>query len=775
MSWCQRTRLFWTIPTKRHNQGKLTIQSQPDEIPQIEFHHARFGSIANRLEDMMKKSPFASKSARLSLVVILFLVAAWIAGLLPIAWPADNPSLAFSGGVVPPAARPASHLQMPAGSGTRFSAATLDTSVCLLAADVSNDGQIDIADAIITSWYWHMSPDQRLAMYDLDHSGMVGVADVQRILSQWGCLIGDVDDDGTITLSDADLVTLFWKGSAGAQGATAYNPRLDINNDGRIDIVDVMIILSRLWRRLHQQSMPTPITTGTPTSAPTATASATPTPMETPTSTSTPTTTPTFTRTPTAMPTSTPTPPLQSFGVHTFDMGNTALTKANSAGVRFVSGTWLSWASVEPTDLDLTHNPTSGNWGLGGAIRDLQSAGFVPIVTLAVAPSWTMPTKSTGCDFASTYLDDFEEFMWAAAERYDGDGDYDGDGSPDGPAEPEVLYWELWNEADFDPTNTVQSYDHGGCWGNRGADYGEMLRRAYRAVTRANPRAKVVFSGIAYDRFTSATAPTGYDPNWYGPFNYHFVRDVFNRLRTSYGSEPGYPFVHVMNLHVYNDFRTYWNGTKPNDQEMLGKVRKLATRLAGLEVPSLPFMVTEVGIASGPSDQWTTRSEDLQAVYVAQTLVRGEVLGLVANQWFSLVDFDHPLGLKYGLLKNDAGLTEKLAYLVYQVTTQQLVGWQYDQQVTWSDNTSIEGHRFKTPDGKKKIVVWADSGYPLGAKSAPTSTPARVRFTSLQFPGVVWTGKLRVTDKLGISSIVPGSSIVIVTVTQSPLFVEVAP
>jgi hypothetical protein len=54
------------------------------------------------------------------------------------------------------------------------------------------------------------------------------------------------------------------------------------------------------------------------------------------------------------------------------------------------------------------------------------------------------------------------------------------------------------------------------------------------------------------------------------------VADVFTYLRTNYEGEAGYPFVHVLNVHVYNDFRPYWNGaTKPYDQEMLGKVKKL--------------------------------------------------------------------------------------------------------------------------------------------------------------------------------------------------------
>jgi len=132
------------------------------------------------------------------------------------------------------------------------------------------------------------------------------------------------------------------------------------------------------------------------------------------------------------------------------------------------------------------------------------------------------------------------------------------------------------------------------------------------------------------------------------------------------------------------------------------------------------------------------------------------------------------LGYKYGLLKNDVGLTEKLGYTAYRVTTQELDGWRYDQQVTWS-NTSVEGHRFSKVGGKK-IVVWTDTGERLGKKGTNPVT-ANITFNASYFPGVTWTGKLRVTDKLGGVTTVgsAGSQNVSVTVTQSPLYAEVVP
>jgi hypothetical protein len=88
----------------------------------------------------------------------------------------------------------------------------------------------------------------------------------------------------------------------------------------------------------------------------------------------------------------------------------------------------------------------------------------------------------------------------------------------------------------------------------------------------------------------------------------------------------------------------------------------------------------------------------------------------------------------------------------------------------------VEGHRFRQADGNKKIVVWTDNGDRLGRKTlSPVTTT--ITFNSSYFPGVTWTGKLRITDKLGVVTTAgsAGSPNVSVTVTQSPVFVEVLP
>jgi len=63
--------------------------------------------------------------------------------------------------------------------------------------------------------------------------------------------------------------------------------------------------------------------------------------------------------------------------------------------------------------------------------------------------------------------------------------------------------------------------------------------------------------------------------------------------------------------------------------------------------------------------------------------------------------------LKYGLLRSD--LTPRPAYIAYQVLTQQLDGYEFDQQLIVSGKPRIQAYRFDK-EGVKKLVLWRDSG-----------------------------------------------------------------
>lgn len=112
---------------------------------------------------------------------------------------------------------------------------------------------------------------------------------------------GDVNGDGVVNLIDLVLVAV----RIGARaGGPAYDPRYDVNNDGRITFADLRIVISQFGTVCDGGSpTPTATRTATPTSAATGTATATFAATYTATHTATATSTPTDT--PSATPTST--------------------------------------------------------------------------------------------------------------------------------------------------------------------------------------------------------------------------------------------------------------------------------------------------------------------------------------------------------------------------------------------------------------------------------------------------------------------------------------
>jgi len=559
-------------------------------------------------------------------------------------------------------------------------------------------------------------------------------------------------------------------------------------------------------------STPTPTLTVFPTSTNTPTPTQTPKPTvtATPTLILTDTPTPTATPTPTRTPTPTSVPGVSSVGMSLNTSDPVALSRLRAAGVRWVR-TSIAWSSVEPTNLDLT-NPANGNWPDSWFQTLVNTYGFTPEVIVWKNPSWAAGTTCGPIN----QLSEFAQFARALAARYDGDGDYNNDGMVDGPALPEVRYFELYNEPDFDLNNPNGEADYGGCWGQAPAAYGEMLRTAYLAMKAGNPRVQVLFGSLAYDRFTAPSKP-----GWYGgptgPFDYKFTGNVLTYLYSTYPGDPNLPFFDLMNFHNYNGFRNYWDGpTMPYDQELLGKMKHIKDNQlyqAGVyDLRNKSFMNSEASVPSAPSDQWADRSEAYQSDYVAQTYVQGMVAGLVANLWFTLADYTQDGRCPADLTGNDFRLYDWLAYGVLcsasmdlasnacspdplpsyscpvdlgpkpayqalQVLIVEIGGASYDVQLGPSEtgSSNIMAFRFNKANGRKKVVAWTDTGEYLGKKAVSPLTWDMV-FNASHFGGE-WTGRLRVVDKLGNETIMNdgGAGSITIQITQSSIYLEVAP
>lgn len=171
--------------------------------------------------------------------------------------------------------------------------------------------------------------------------------------------------------------------------------------------------------------------------------------------------------------------------IHYFSPIGARWAKINAAGVGP-----LSWGSIEPAP------PKDGvhtyRWErVDKAVLRCQKAGFVNL-TVVLGPSgskWgAKPTSQKNLDGMVPHsppkegrLDDYGAYVNAFVERYDGDGIEDMPGL----IEP-VLHYEITSEA-----------HHQGYWQSGTVeDYIRLMRTSYRAVKKANSKAKVILTGI---------------------------------------------------------------------------------------------------------------------------------------------------------------------------------------------------------------------------------------------------------------------------------------
>ena len=237
-------------------------------------------------------------------------------------------------------------------------------------------------------------------------------------------------------------------------------------------------------------------------------------------------------------------------------------------------------------------------------------------------------------------------FMAALVERYDGDG------IDDAPGSPVVLYWEMYNEPDSNTNVNDPTFLPPVSWGDAGEEYAFMLEEVYPAIKSANPQAKVVFGGIAYDWFKSDG----------GKFVDSFLEDVLDA--------GGGDYFDVMNFHSYPAFYQGWT----NNQGP-GLIEKAAVIQGILENYDLekPLIVTESGWhdnnAPGPI---ISGSPEIQSRYVVELFTQGMAAELDLMIWWMLYDAGGTYPYNSGLVTNASTPVEKLSHQVYQNVVQEL-------------------------------------------------------------------------------------------------------
>jgi hypothetical protein len=356
-------------------------------------------------------------------------------------------------------------------------------------------------------------------------------------------------------------------------------------------------------------------------------------------------------------------PPDSLLGVQVYadHMEQEAVSRAGQAGAQWARLT-LFWSAIEPV------NTTPENYTWPAAFDDwlarLSAEGVSVVLTLAGNPSWAAAYPGGPIDRVD--IGELVEFVTAAVARY-GAGPYN------------VKYWELYNE----PDNGSEFYaEHGwGFWGNEPAAYADMLAAVYQPMKTADPQARIVFGGLAYDWWTSDGGP--------------FVKEFLDGVLQHGGGD----FFDVMNFHYYPPFHPNWEDYGPG---IIGKATYLRDKLASYGVYK-PFICTETTAASD--------DHELQSRYVPQVFVRSLAADLGMTIWFYLVD-DEELGLpKPGLLNPD--LSPKPAYSAYQTFAGQLADAEYVRTLSPADTGSrqIEAHEFLMPDRSTHVIVaWTNDG-----------------------------------------------------------------
>lgn len=329
------------------------------------------------------------------------------------------------------------------------------------------------------------------------------------------------------------------------------------------------------------------------------------------------------------------------------------------------------WDEIEPR----RESPPRYDWSLyDGLLRHAHQEGLEIIAEVVGNPTWAAEYPGG----PPRDLDPLVQFLAAAVERYDGDG------LADAPGAPRIRYWELYNEPDNTDNELAKEGRAWGNWGREGAAYAQMLKRAYPAIRLANPAAKILLGGLAYDAF----------PEDGGPFNPAFLDDV---LRAGGGC-----CFDIMNLHYYPLFAFRWQSQGP---DIVGKTQAVRRKLGDYGLDK-PLMVTEAGMWSAALPPYPPATPDDQVRYVAKLFTRSLAVGVQTVIWFQYDDvtgFDDPAR---GLV--DTALQPKPAETAFRLASELLADAVPERQPR---DLLASGEVYWFKQGEDRLAVaWTEDG-----------------------------------------------------------------
>jgi unsaturated chondroitin disaccharide hydrolase len=345
-------------------------------------------------------------------------------------------------------------------------------------------------------------------------------------------------------------------------------------------------------------------------------------------------------------------PPVAQFGVDfSHWMTVPQIIAYDMPVARQMGATWarvyLSWALVEPT-------PGEARWELFDPVfEQLRRVGFNGLAVIYGWPAWAT-TVSCG-PIAEEHLPAFQAFLRAAWRRY---GDV-------------VKAWEFTNEPDNRaPTHMSPLI---GCWSPYAYQYARQLELFARTLKALDPRAVIVFGGLAHD-------------NW-AAFDRNFLEATL--------AEGAGPWFDVVSLHYYPI-----NGVE--FPTMGHKVRRIKEILARYGLERKPIWITETAM-------WTNTwgGVEAQRDFIVRQFTRGLAAGVEQIYWFHVQQnpyFDESIHrwLITRLHQPDQ------AYSTFQYYARMLQGMSF-AGLPEGLPEGVEGYRFRR-EGRTLYVLWANDG-----------------------------------------------------------------
>ena len=414
--------------------------------------------------------------------------------------------------------------------------------------------------------------------------------------------------------------------------------------------------------------------------------------------------------------TETASPSLPPFGVQMY--GGTGKASPNFPALIDSGASWvrteLSWAGAERE----YHEPAKYSWG--GADRVVAAAidgkahgrDINIILTLDHAPEWAATHGQGPIDKVDISV--MARLMNAVAQRYNGDG------IDDAPGSPVVNYFEFYNEPDRFCGGAF-------AWGADGDKYAEMLKAVYPAIKAANPQAKIVFGGIAYDHFSNVDKQTrqcnttGLEewPIRGGSFTRSFLDDVL----TACGADDCFD---IMNYHFYAEFAPNWarHGENGLSVGLYEKTNYIRNKLTAYGMGDKPIMVTEAGKHSnGVGD--ATATPAMQARFLVVFFTQAAAANLHMLTWWMLYDLPLDLySMQTGIVTEDG--TKKPAFDSYTTVVSLFTTFNYERALTEAEtgvsvasNPNMEAYKFFDPVSGRNLyvawlnVLWTEDSKPL--------------------------------------------------------------